>query len=855
MGVIMTGPSILSLLHNAALLLSLLVLLDLLIGKRKIKNSGYWQVAIGVIIGIIGIILMMTPSVLIPGIFFDTRSILLGLSGLFFGAVPTIIAMAITAGYRLYLGGEAVWMGVGVIFTSGIVGFLWGKYFVKNLVTLKWWQLYFFGVVIHFAMLLCAIFLPKDTISLVLADISLPVMTIYPLGTALLGIVLVNRLRREKDAINLERAEAGIRSVVEILQYPISSVEKIFELALSEATRLTKSKVSWLYIFSPDIDQIELSNLFVHNGTNNTLTTNELIIELIDRGILNNSECLCKPVIQNNLTTPKQKKENLKDQNLIKIMSIPIIDEDKVVAMNIVANNNDDYDDSDILQLSLLMDKIWKVVKNKKAEKLLQDTRLQLQTVIDNSDSLITIMDLEGRNIMVNNKYATISQATSESSSGKNCFDYLPERIADPSWKRTLEVIKTKKQISYEEVIDQHDGKHTYLATKFPLIDSSGNIYGVCGISTDISEQIKMEEARKEADLLLRTVLENAPITIFAIDDQGKFSLSEGKGLERVGLKPGENVGVAAADLYSSLSYTLYNGKEFTGKEVMDRVLAGETVNAINELRGVYFDNYIGPITTKEGQIKGIVGVATDITDRKNAEDELKKSNEQLRHIASRLAEVQEDERKRLSEELHDQVGQSLAVLNINLNVILNQLDNKTQKDLSKQFEAVQSLVNEVTESIRSVMSELHPSVLDDYGLLAALRWYSDILQKRVGLQIDVIGEEVEPLLPVSRSIALFRITQEALTNVVKHAHAAKVVINVKNGEDSIILSIKDDGLGFKKSLSAGKDNFHLGLNIMQERARAVGGELQIINSLQNGTEVIVKVPRSYDDNHNTIGR
>ncbi len=851
----MTGPSILSLLQNAALLLSLLVLLDLIIGKRKLKKSVFWQLIIGGLIGIIGILLMMTPSVLIPGIFFDTRSILLGLSGLFFGLFPTIIAMAITAGYRLYLGGDAVWMGVSVIFTSGAIGFLWGKYFVKNLETLKWWQLYIFGVVIHIVMLTCAIFLPKGTIPLVLADISLPVMTIYPLGTALLGIIFVNRLRRERISINLQRTESGIRSVVQILQSPIESTENIIDLALAEASKLSGSQFSWLFYYSEEKDEFKLENWVCEKSNTINISSDERFIELIDKKILIETIKTRKSVIQNNL--PMANKKNLKGKDssfLFRILSIPILVEGKIVAVVGIGNKSTDYDESDALQFSLLMDKIWKTIEQKKVEKILKDARLELQTVIDNSESLITIKDLEGRNIMVNNKYAAVSQTTNANIIGKNCFDYLPQKIADSSWRKTLEVIKTKKQISYEEVIDLRDGRHTYLATKFPLIDSCGNIYGVCGISTDITEQIMNEEARKESDLLLRTVLENAPITIFAIDDQGKFSLSEGKGLERVGLKPGENVGVSASDLYSSLSYTLYNGKEITGKEVMDRVLAGETVNAINELRGVNFDNYIGPITTKGGKIKGIVGVATDITDRKNAEEEYKKANEQLRHLTARLADVQEDERKRLSEELHDQVGQSLAVLNINLNVILNQLDKKTQKDLSKQFEAVQSLINEVTESIRNVMSELHPSVLDDYGLVAALRWYSDIFKKKVGLQIDVIGEEIENSLPVSQSIALFRITQEALTNVVKHAHAAKVVISIENGEDAFILSIKDDGLGFKKSISDGKENLHWGLNIMQERARAVGGELQIVNSLRHGTEVIVKIPRSDNDNHNSIG-
>jgi PAS domain S-box-containing protein len=154
-------------------------------------------------------------------------------------------------------------------------------------------------------------------------------------------------------------------------------------------------------------------------------------------------------------------------------------------------------------------------------------------------------------------------------------------------------------------------------------------------IITDIAERKRAEAVLAETEAHLRAVLSNAPITIFALDDQGVFTLSEGKGLERVGLKPGENIGVSALELYASIPFVEYTGKKITGKEVLQRVLAGETVTAVDELRGVYFDNHIAPLRDANDKIVGVVGVATDITERKRAEAKSVRINRALRVISA----------------------------------------------------------------------------------------------------------------------------------------------------------------------------------------------------------------------------
>ncbi len=149
----------------------------------------------------------------------------------------------------------------------------------------------------------------------------------------------------------------------------------------------------------------------------------------------------------------------------------------------------------------------------------------------------------------------------------------------------------------------------------------------------DITKRKQMEDTLKKTETFLQTVLSNVPITIFTIDNQGIFTLSEGKGLERAGLAPGENIGVSAFDLFGSKSFVESTGKVTSGKNIILRTLSGETINAIDELNSVYFDNYIGPMRDTEGKVIGIVGVTSDITERMQVERELKESKERYREL------------------------------------------------------------------------------------------------------------------------------------------------------------------------------------------------------------------------------
>lgn len=216
---------------------------------------------------------------------------------------------------------------------------------------------------------------------------------------------------------------------------------------------------------------------------------------------------------------------------------------------------------------------------------------------------------------------------------------------------------------------------------------------------------------------------------------------------------------------------------------------------------------------------------------------------ERLQALSVRLSEIDELDRQRLARELHDRVGQNLTALSINLNIIRSHLTPSSVRKTTSRFNNAQKLIEETMERIRDVMSDLRPEVLDEFGLLAALRWYGHRFSERTDVKVIVCCEDFAQRLPASKETALFRIAQEALTNVARHAGTDKAVVLLKQVAYKLLLTISDDGMGFdpgNANQQGGRNPW--GLIIMQERAEAVGAHLRIKSAPGSGTRVIVTV-------------
>jgi signal transduction histidine kinase len=227
--------------------------------------------------------------------------------------------------------------------------------------------------------------------------------------------------------------------------------------------------------------------------------------------------------------------------------------------------------------------------------------------------------------------------------------------------------------------------------------------------------------------------------------------------------------------------------------------------------------------------------------------EEVRAGREQLQELSRRLVETQEIERRQIAQEFHDQVGQNLTALSINLNILRNQLPAESEVRLGARLDESQRLLEETAERIRDTISELRPVVLDDYGLGAALRWYIQKFSKRTELKVVTRIADGEPAqrTPPAVETALFRVAQEALTNIAKHAHARRATITLKPFGRAVRLTIADDGVGFSLAgLGRSGERQSLGLIGMRERIEAVGGRLRVETAPGAGTRIIAEVSR-----------
>ena len=224
---------------------------------------------------------------------------------------------------------------------------------------------------------------------------------------------------------------------------------------------------------------------------------------------------------------------------------------------------------------------------------------------------------------------------------------------------------------------------------------------------------------------------------------------------------------------------------------------------------------------------------------------DLRTSTEQLQAMSRQLVDVQESERRQIARELHDRVGQNLTALSINLDIMKSQIGENGSTALRTRLDDAATLLESTAGSIENVMSELRPPMLDDYGLLPALQWYGNEFWRRTGIRVNVEGDEQMERVPQASEIALFRIAQEALNNVAKHAHARHADIALARNGSHVVMTVSDDGMGFEAApaMASRRRRPGLGMVTMRERTQAVGGQFEIGPAPGRGARVVVRVP------------
>jgi len=249
--------------------------------------------------------------------------------------------------------------------------------------------------------------------------------------------------------------------------------------------------------------------------------------------------------------------------------------------------------------------------------------------------------------------------------------------------------------------------------------------------------------------------------------------------------------------------------------------------------------NSAAPIRDTDGLIIGSVIVNEDVTKRVGAERAVRESASRLQQLSRRLLAVQEEERRHLSRELHDQFGQLLATITVQLHAAQRLCDPAARSRLAEAM----ALLEQAGTQVRSMALELRPTMLDTAGLDATLRWLAASNQEQTGIETHVAGH----LNDVSgdQAITCFRVVQEALTNVVRHARAHQVWIDLSRTESALELTVRDDGVGFdaSRTLAQAAGQGHLGLLGMRERVEILGGSVVVDSAPGRGTRIRVSLP------------
>jgi PAS domain S-box-containing protein len=473
--------------------------------------------------------------------------------------------------------------------------------------------------------------------------------------------------------------------------------------------------------------------------------------------------------------------------------------------------------------------------ERKKAEAASRNSEAHFRQVVENISQVFWLANPNGTKIhYINSAYEKIW--------GRSCESL----VSNPnSWMESIHP-KDQGRIAHEEkrqfVTGRHD--HIYRIIRadgsvrwirdraFPVRDESGALIRIAGIAEDITERKQTEERLQEYE----KVVEGLEEMIVVVDKNYRYLIANRAFLKYRGMERDALVGLR---IDQALNPGVF---EDVVKEKLDRCLQGEAIQY--ELKYRYSDRGERDLLISYSPIEGPRGidrvacVLQDITERKQAE-------EKLRALSRRLFEVREEEAKRIAREIHDEMGQALTALKLDAKSIEKQL---RQNERVSNYETVYARLNAMSlridssvEMTRRICAELRPGVFDQLGLVAALEWQTREFESRTGIFCNLSLPEEIPELNDQHAITIFRIFQEVLTNIARHAEASEVHVQLEQTGNRVILTVKDNGRGISEEEAQRAQG--LGLLGMRERAVAASGDLRIQGKPGSGTTVTLRLP------------
>jgi len=485
-----------------------------------------------------------------------------------------------------------------------------------------------------------------------------------------------------------------------------------------------------------------------------------------------------------------------------------------------------------------------------------EEARSRLAAIVQSSDDAIVAKDLNGIVTSWNSSAERIFGYTEQEMVGKPIALIIPPDLQNQE-VQILQRLRAGERIEHFETVRIAKGGRKVLVslTISPVKDGSGRVVGASKIARDITRIKQVEEALRESEQRMRFCMEAANIGTWNWEiESGSIRWSEN--MERIhGQLPGSfggNVEAFQQGIYTEdrprVEQAIQQALEGDGRYHAEyrQIKADGSLGWMEAHGQVIYDSSNRPIQ--------MMGVCRDISERKASEQALKEAHDQLdgrvkertseldraqeslRMLSARLLQMQDDERRRIARELHDTAGQILVALNLNLVPVEEEL-LRDNSELAKQITESLRLIEELSRDLRTMSHLLHPPLLDEAGLLSAVRWYVEGFAQRSKIDVDLQLDHKVGRLPGELETAIFRIVQECLTNIHRHSGSSSASIAITRDSHAVTVEIRDQGQGMPMPIRAG-----VGIQGMGERVRQLGGQLEIASG-SDGTRITAIFP------------